>query len=125
MSAGPFVRAVYSASYGDGNNRHPIRVQPETLLASAGGVVNGQSDSAATSPISATVSKSKRSLGLHARTVTIQSVVAPPTGYEAGSIVRIPALQEAFYNACSTKGTAVTYLGTTWQSVSVSNEEAK
>lgn len=126
MSAGSFVTAVYSATYGGGTERHPIRVQPETLLAARGAVVNAESPNPATNPISAQVSKSKRSLGLHARTVSLRLGVdetPPEGGYTATSTTRIPALQEAFYNACAVKGTTVTYLGATWVTTGVSAEK--
>lgn len=125
MSAGIFVNAVYSATYDGGTHLHPIRVQPETLAATAGSVANGATDTPANSPISAMVSKSRRGLGLHARMVHLKSVATPPTGYKTGSTVRIPALQEAFYNACAITGTSVTYLSTTWVSTGVSAEEVR
>lgn len=126
MSAGAFIIAVYSATYNSGAERHPIRIQPETLAAAVGSTVNAQSDSPATNPISAQVSKSKRSLGLHARTVSLKLATGstpPQGGYTANSTTRIPALQEAFYNACATKGTPVNYLGTVWETTGVSAEK--
>lgn len=116
MSAGAFINSRYAATY-DAAEIHPIRVQPETIAASAaattGAVTNDPPTGTSTSPISAAVSKSTRSLGLNARVVTIKSTGTPPDGYVVGSVVRIPALTEAFYNAC-TKDIAVTYLATTW-----------
>lgn len=128
MSAGAFQLAVYSATYGGGGNRHPIRVQPETLTASAGGETNSQTDSAATSPISAQISKGRRSLGLHARTVHLKLATGstpPAGGYTSASRTTIPALQEAFFDACSTVGTSVSYLGTTWETTGVTAERVR
>jgi len=122
MSAGSFVNARYSASYGDGSGIHPIRVQPETLAATADLVENGSSPLTLTSPISANVSRSTRALGLHARIVYMVLTGTPPTGYATGSRIRIPALSEAFFNACAPKGTEVTYLGTTWETTGVRAE---
>lgn len=122
MSAGAFVNVRYVASYGDGDQIHPIRVQPETLAATADSVENGASPLALTSPISANVSQSTRSLGLHARIVYARLSGTPPTGYATGSRIRIPALSEAFFNACAPKGTELTYLGTTWLTTGVRAE---
>lgn len=125
MSAGAFTFTVYTASYADGA-AHPIRVQPETLAATAGGIANAAADGVdANNPISAMVSASKRSLGLHARTVTLELTGTPPTGYKVGSRVRIPCLTEGFYDAVAIKGTPVTYLGTTWRTSYVTPESTK
>jgi hypothetical protein len=122
MSAGAFVDARYVASYGDGNSIHPIRVQPETLTAEADSVENGSSPLALTSPISAIVTGSTRQLGLHARVVYAKLTGTPPATYATASRIRIPALSEAFYNACAPKGTVINYLGTTWASTGVRAE---
>jgi len=125
MSAGVFVRSRYAASYGDADQIHPIRVQPETIEADAGGTDNAPPPGAVTNPISAKVTASKRSLGLRPRLVTLQLTGTPPAEYKAGSIVRIPCLTTAFYDVVTPPGTEVTYLDTTWETVSVSNEEAR
>lgn len=127
MSAGNFVTARYGASY-DPAELHPIRVQPETLLASAeaptGAVVNAGLTAPLTSPISAQVTKSTRSLGLHARLVTLKIQGTPPPGYLAGTTVRIPALTPVFFNACKID-TVVTYLGTSWKVVGTRAEKTR
>jgi len=122
MSAGPFIVGRYSASYGDGEQIHPIRVQPETVAATVGGVENGSSALEITNPISAQVSRSTRSLGLHARQVFARITGTPPTGYSPGSLIRIPALSEAFFNAAAVPGAEMTYLGTTWRVTGVRAE---
>jgi len=122
MSAGAFVNTLYAASYGLGAQIHPIRVQPETEAAAIGGTTNAAPVGPSTSPISAQVSGSRRRLGLHARLVRMQISGEPPTTYSAFSRVTIPALNEAFYTAASTKGTEVDYLGTTWLTTGVTSE---
>lgn len=121
MSAGAFVRSKYSCS--DDQLIHPIRVQPETLAATIGGATNSAPTAVASSNISARVSGGKNQLGLRARLVTLQ---APATGgaatYLSSGITKIPALQEAFYNA-AIKGATCTYLGVAYQVVSRSPEE--
>jgi len=117
MSAGAFVLSRYQASYLT-TNIHPIRVQPETINAATVGstpVTNTAPTGAINVPISASVSRSKRSLGLRPRSITMRltgSVV--PTGYLIGSLTRIPCLTNAFFNAASPRGTVISYLGTQW-----------
>lgn len=123
MSAGSFVNATYEADYGAGTAIHPIRVQPETIDATAGSTGNG-SGGAATNPISAQVSAGKRRLGLHARTVRLKLApeTTPPANYSLNSVTVIPCLNKAFATAVATKGTGVTYLETAWVSAGFSAE---
>lgn len=110
MSSGAFVRSKYTASYNSAQI-HPIRVQPETIAASIGAATNAAPTGATTTPISAKVSGSKRTIGLTARRVTIAApATGQPTGYLPGGKTTIPALNQAFYDA-AIKGSAVTYLG--------------
>lgn len=93
MSAGPFVLTAYEADYGTGANIHPIRVQPETEALTINGQGNdGPATTAITNPISATVSKSRRGLGLHPRMVTIRFTGTLPPEYAAGRTYRVPLL---------------------------------
>lgn len=122
MSAGVFTNTKYQASYGDGTNVHPIRVQPETITASIGGTANTAPTAAQSNPIQCRVSGSKRSIGLIARSVALQApATGQPTGYKPLGITRIPALTETFYNA-ATKGATCTYLGVAFVVVSRSLE---
>lgn len=122
MSAGVFINATYRASYGAGTAIHPIRIQPETEAATIGSVDNARPVGAQTNPIQARVSGSKRSIGLIARSITIQApATGQPTGYKPLGITRIPALTQAFYDA-ATKGETVTYLGVSYTVVSRSLE---
>lgn len=119
MSAGAFTFSFYDADYGDGTNVHPVRVQPETLAAVVvgGSQTNTPDGTEATNPISASVSESTRSLGLHARIVYLELAAGAtaPTGYKEGSRVKIPALNKDFYVAATAGNQQVTYLGTTWR----------
>jgi len=122
MSAGAFVNTLYRASYGDGTQVHPIRVQPETLLATIGGVANSAPTTAQTNPIQARVSGSRRSIGLIARAVSLQApATGQPAGYKPLGITRIPALTQAFYDA-AVKGAVCTYLNSSFTVVSRSLE---
>jgi len=122
MSAGVFSFVTYGASYETGVS-HPIRVQPETLEAAVGGTTNDPLVGDPTNPISAIVSGSRRSLGLHARTISLALVGSPPTGYAETSRVRIPILDPDNFATFAPKNTAVTYLGTTWRVTGSSAEK--
>jgi len=126
MSAGRFTRSRYAASYATAI--HPIRVQPETIaLASTDitPVTNSAPTGAISNPISALVTLGKRARGLRPRSISIQllSTVTPPTGYVAGSVARVPILQENLYEVLNV-GDDVTYLGVEWQVIGKSPEEA-
>lgn len=124
MSAGAFVRSRYQASYGTGDQVHPIRVQPETLALTVGGDANGAPSDSITNPISALCSIGKRARGLSPRSVTIQfPATGQPTGYKAGGITRVPILTEGIYGSI-TVGGEVTYLGVTCEVISKSPESA-
>lgn len=128
MSAGVFVQTKYQASY-NSSNIHPIRVQPESQDAETVGgspVENAAPSGNINVPVSATVSRSKRSLGLRPRMITLKHVSGTlPSNQIVGSVTRIPCLTEAFYTAASAKGTQVTYLGATWVVVGSDGEIAK
>lgn len=122
MSAGTFTLTKYIASYGDGSNVHPIRVQPETLTATHTGTANSAPGDDVNNPISARVSTGRRALGLIPRMVTLKAPSSgQPSGYKAEGVTRIPCLTETFYNKC-VKGTTVTYLGASWTVISGSPE---
>jgi hypothetical protein len=125
MSAGIFSFTFYTATYAA--LVHPIRVQPETLTASAGSpaVVNAPPAGPATNPISAKATGSRRGVGLVARRVTLVNTAAvPPAGYKVNGVTTIPCLTPAFFAACTLNST-VTYLGSTWRVASRTAEIAK
>lgn len=124
MSAGKFARLKYEASY-DSTQIHPIRVQPETRDAVIGGTQNFPPSGAATNPISAVVSGSKRTKGLTPRKVTLEFSGEVPTGYAEGAQVTIPCLSVAFYVKCLVTGATGTYLGKPVSVVSTSAESVK
>jgi len=124
MSAGIFIQTSYGASYGPGTARHPIRVQPETLLADVGGTANAPAAGAPTNPISAIISKSRRGLGLHPRFIYVTLTGAPPDTYADISRAKIVALTQTWYNLVAVKGTVVNYLGTTWRVTGFDAEKA-
>lgn len=125
MSAGAFLIRRYAASYGAGDQVHPIRVQPETIAATIDGTANAQASGALTNPISAVVSRGKRGKGLIARAVTLRAPESnAPDGYKPGGTTIIPALSTAFYNK-AVAGASCTYLGATFTVVGTRPEVAQ
>ncbi len=121
MSAGAFERTRYTT---DGGAQVNIRVQPETLAASLGGTVNAGSATAADAGYpSAIVSKSRRGIGIHPRTVTVKFQGASvPAGYLAGQSYTIPVMSDsAWANLAS--GSSITYLGTACDFISKNPEK--
>lgn len=126
MSAGSFVKARYGASYGNGNQVHPIRVQPETVTCDVGGTTNDLPSDDINNPISVVVSKGRSQKGLKCRTVTLRSPISnPPEGYLPGGLTTIPCLTETFFDACAQADDTVdvTYLGVSGFSVSFVSDE--
>lgn len=115
MSQGPFVTRAYQASY-DTTQIHPIRVQPETagLSITIGGTatLNTGSTSAINNPISAVVSRGRRSKGLNARLIRVKFLQGEePESYTPNSAIALPVLNPALMNAV--EGATGTYLGGT------------
>lgn len=109
MSSGRFTRSVYESDRG---TKHAIRVQPETLTASfSPGGANGAASGTATSPGSAKVSGSKRSVGVSARLVRLQFTGAAPDGYAPNAVLQIPVLQPSVFNAIEINNSTASYLG--------------
>lgn len=123
MSVGAFINSFYSSN--KTGLTHPIRIQPETLALSVGGVANAAAAGPATSPISAQVSQGKRSLGLNARTVTIKFPTTAPAGYKVDSPITLPWLGGTADFDTFAKGDAVSYQGGTGEVVGTSAETAK
>lgn len=109
MSSGIFTTTSYASNtLGD---VHRIRLQPETLALTLGGTANAAPSGTAVLP-SAQISKSKRALGINARTVTIKFGPGDaPDGYKDDSPITLPWLQNNSAFLTSVPGiTAVTYL---------------
>lgn len=108
MSSGVFTRSRYLS---DAGSVHPIRVQPETILLTLGGVANAAPTGALTPGVpSAKVSGSTRQLGLSARLVRIQ-LTAALAGYKPDAVITLPWLNQATYGAITPNQTG-TYLST-------------
>lgn len=105
MSAGNFIISKYEADDGE---IHPIRIQPETIIATTNPAPTG----ATTSSIRARVGGSRRSYGLHARTIRVTWTVPAthPDGYKDGGTMTIPVLGAAAFAAINV-GSTFTYLG--------------
>lgn len=113
MSAGPFVLSRYESFASGERLIYPIRVQPETLLATIAGTPNAAPTDAVDVNVRVRVSGSIRASGLRARRITIRlPLTGQPTGYAPGGVLTIPALTAAFFNAAATIGIGgtVTYL---------------
>jgi hypothetical protein len=114
LSSGPFVFRGYQAQY-EADAFHPIRIQPETedLVLNINGTDvqnDGVAASATTNPISARVSGSRRGIGLYAALLRFTWDATPPTGYLAGGVLTLPAMNFAIRVA--PRGSTGTYLGT-------------
>jgi hypothetical protein len=113
MSAGKFIKSTYEA---DNGVTHPIKIQPETLVASLGGapnVVPAKGAGLGNSKISAKVSKGKREIGLGPRMVSItypNTEAGTPPGYDIGTVLTIPVLEKTTWDSIS-EGDSATYLG--------------
>lgn len=116
MSAGRFERSFYESN---ANDIYPCRVQPETITAfnpAAGGPAN--------QPISAQMRGSRRSIGMHARYITLEWDGAPPAGYDDRTLQRVPILTPTAYDAINLNDT-VTYLGATATVVGLNPEKRR
>lgn len=107
MSQGAFTIAGYET---DNADIVPIQVQPETLTAVLGTANASAGATFAAGFPSAQVSKGKRAIGINARTVSLR-LTAALAGYKEDSILRIPVMTQARWNALS-RGTTITYQGT-------------
>lgn len=105
MSSGSFVNSFYTS---DSSLIHPIKVQPETLAATIDATPNAGAAGPATSDISVSVSSSRRSIGLHPRTISVR-LDSAPAGY-SGVNFTVPVPNPAVWTAAG-KGSAVNYLG--------------
>lgn len=119
MSKGKFVVKKYES---DSTLIHPIKLQEETVAALIGTTANEEPTAAQSSDISVSVSSSRRAIGLHPRTITIQ-FDTPPTGYR-GLTVTIPVLKKAAWTSAA-RGGAAKYLETDGIIVAKAGEVAK
>lgn len=120
MSAGNFTRSRYESNSG---RIYPIRVQPETISLTLNSVANAAPTGAATEEVSAQVGKGRRTLGMNARTVTLQFTGTPPDGYKENGITRVPILTESVFDGI-VRGQTGTYNGATVEVVGTSPEKA-
>lgn len=102
MSAGRFQRFFYETNAGDIAS---IKLQPETVTGA-----NPSATGPANLPVSARVSGGNRAYGVKARSISLNSGEAPPAGYAANEILRVPILTEAAWDGFVT-GSTFTYLG--------------
>lgn len=110
MSAGKFIRSFYETN---GGAIARIRVQPETELATIGGQVNDAPAGPPTVSTTVKVSKGRREYGISPRKVGF--VFDPgqePDDYDLGTILYIPVMTRARYDAQAVGG-SMTYLNGT------------
>ena len=123
MSQGSFQIVNY------GSNKlatvHPIRIQPETLTLTIGGITNSAPVGSSVLP-SAQVSQGKRKKGLNARTVTFKFTAgSQPAGYKPESPITLPWLQNnATFNG-TFAGQTGSYQGQDIVIVGTANETAR
>lgn len=122
MSAGPFNKLAFYET--DQLERASIYVQPETIELELGGVQNESPTGPSTLPISAVVSKGRRSKGLNARLVRIAWIDAAPAGYDERGIIALPWLAKASYDDLPKSATGV-YLGLPVRLVGRTGEDAR
>lgn len=109
MSGGAFDDSKYEA---DSGFIYPIRVQPETISATIGGVANAAPAGDIDVGLPTAYARGgKRQFGVKARRVTV-TFATPPSGYKAGEVLSIPVLTPSVFAGIA-KGQAVSYLGAT------------
>lgn len=110
--AGPFSIAKYESS--EGTFVYKIKVQPETIAASFGSTSNAEPSGARTPFLpSAVISRSRRSIGVHPRTVSVKVTATGVSAANAvNSIIQIPILSKATY-AAIVEGAVGVYQGDT------------
>lgn len=119
---GQFSNVGYESSVG--TFIFPIKVQPETLAVAFNSVANAAPAGAITANLpSAIISRSRRSIGVHPRTVSVK-VTATGVGANnaLGTIIQIPVLTKAAY-AAYTKGQTGTYQDDTVKVVGKTEEK--
>lgn len=115
MSAGAFSIGRYERD--NETDIHPVDIQPETASAVLNGTANGFPGASAadvTSDISAQISGSRRSKGLHCRTVSVKfgtTAGSFPAGYKPGTTATIPVFQKSVWDSLK-RGQDATYLDT-------------
>jgi hypothetical protein len=120
MSSGAFSDSKYISNAGD---VYPVRIQPETLGLTLDAVANAAPTPAVDQVIRAKVSGSRRSYGVHCRTVTVQFTAAK-TDYVANAKITVPWLTGSTWETLP-PGATGTYLGTAVKLVGKSPERIK
>lgn len=114
MSSGTFnTNARYEMDTDNGGYICKARVQPETLAATNGTVVNDIPAGAVNLRISAYAAKGKKEYGIRMRYAVIDAPADTPTGY-AGEPLRIPVMTPATFSAWA-EGDTITYLGESFE----------
>lgn len=110
MSAGKFQNYTYTTNAG---NLVAIKLQPETADATFGGAINtGVAGNPNSEFPSAVVSRSRRAIGIHPRTVQYIMESGMPTDYKKEQTFSSPVLVKSVWDGIS-KNDVVSYLGGT------------
>jgi hypothetical protein len=121
MSSGVFETGRYASN--ETGLTHGIRVQPETKALLIGSVANDYSAVTTLTKPNAQVGRGKKSIGINARTVTIQ-LTAALSGYKVGSNIVLPWFVESTFSAIARDQTG-TYLSTACKVVGKSPERVR
>lgn len=109
MSSGAFVSSKYQATSDNGGGIYSVRLQPETLALTLGGVTNAAPAGEVDKDTSAYVGGSTRRYGMHCAIVYLKFNTAP-TGYKQDVVIALPLLTTAI-RAVVKRGVTGTYLG--------------
>jgi len=103
MSNGAFTNSKYETNDG---NVVPIKLQPETLTLTVAGTANAAPAGAVDAGWpSADVSRSRRAIGIHCRSISVK-VTTPASGYEDNGLIRVPIMTASVWDG-AVKGAAV------------------
>ena len=123
MSGGVFTKAKYEGD--NGTYIYGVRVQPETLAAVLDGVTNVSATGTLNQGGSARVGGGNNAIGVKCRSATLRFTGTPPAGYAPGSIVKIPILVKATWDALNEADSTGTYLGAAVAVVGLSPEHRR
>lgn len=120
MAIGAFITAKYEDNAGD---TRAIRVKQATIDLAFGSVTNAQGTGTTFTKPRAKVSGGRRSLGVHARTVTVKLTEVGASG-EIGSLIRVPWFKRSTFDDL-VENTVGSYNGSDCELIGKSEEKIK
>ena len=121
MSAGAFEKGKYESNSGD---IYAIRAQPESKALTIDGTANDYPTADVDQKVRARVSGTHRGYGVHARFAYVRFTGTLPTGYKAGTILKVPVFKKAMFDGFLPDQTG-TYLGQAVELVGWTTEKIK